>query len=189
MLDAALAGWRLVRRVPRPVWGVVALAALCGALVWWSEARRAAAYRQGRRDAAAGVVFDSLLLERAAVRVAKQMAHTDTVTVTVVRTARIVDSLVIRVPDSLKAVPEVAALAQTARVLTRQVDSLVTAHALERLAWVEKAKVDSAAVYALRVIATARGDTITALQKRPRWRTLVGTAATVGVAAFLGGRR
>lgn len=180
--------WSAIKRVPRSVWAFVALAAVCSALVWWSEARRAVAYQQGKRDAAAGVVFDSVMLERAAIRVAKQMAHTDTVTVTVVRTARTVDSLVIRVPDSLRVVPEIAALANTARVLTRQVDSLVLAHGAERAAWTEKARVDSAAIYSLRILATAQRDTMAVLKQRPTRVKAVGTAVVVGVLAFLGGR-
>ncbi len=188
MIDAALWAWRRLRMVSADVWTFVVLALVSVALMAWSEARRGAAYRQGRRDAAAGVVFDAVLLERAALRVAKQMAHTDTVTVVVTRTQREVTTVLEALPDSLKAIPDVARLVVVTTRLVHEVDSLKAAHVLERAAWTERARVDSAALYALRVLATAQRDTITALTKRPTWTRLVGTAVTIGVAAFVGGR-
>lgn len=183
MIDALL--WA-VRKAPRSVWAGLGLLALCGALIAWSEARRSAAYERGKRDAAAGVVFDSVLLERAAIRVAKAMAHTDTVTRIVTRTQTEVIESVRLVPDSLKAVPEIARLVTVTTRLVGEVDSLKAAHVAERLTWTEKAKVDSAALYALRVIATARGDTITTLAKRPT-KKKAALVALLGVGAgFLG---
>lgn len=189
MIDAALWALRRLGRLPRGVWAFLALAALCSALVWWSEARRAAAYQQGKRDAAAGAVFDSVLLDRAAIRVAKQQAHTDTVVQRVVVIRTRVESLLVALPDSVRALPAVPALVATTQQLLVEVDTLTHAITAERAAWTEKAKVDSAAIYSLRVLATARGDTIATLKKRPTWTRLVTTTATVGVAAFLGGRR
>jgi hypothetical protein len=188
MIDAAWWAWRRLRRVPADVWTFVVLALVSVALMTWSEARRGAAYRQGKRDAAAGVVFDSVLLERAALRVAQQLAHTDTVTVVVTRTQREVTTVLEALPDSLKAIPDVARLVAVTTRLVHEVDSLKAAHVRERAAWTEKARVDSAALYALRVIATAKGDTVQMLKKRPTWKHVVGTAVTVGALAFLGGR-
>lgn len=189
MIDVALWAWRRLRRVPADVWTVVAIALAGTALMAWSEARRASAYDRGKRDAAAGVVFDSVLLERAALRVAQQLAHTDTVTVVVTRTQREVTKVIETLPDSLHAIPDVARLVAVTTRLVHEVDSLTAAHVLERAAWTERARVDSAAVYALRVLATAQRDTITTLTKRPTWTRLVGAAVTVGTVAFLGGRR
>lgn len=184
MIDAL---WFALRKAPRAVWAGLGLLALLGALVAWSEARRTRAYDQGKRDAAAGVAFDSALVARVAAVVAERTAHTDTVTRIVTRTQTEVIESVRLVPDSLKALPEIARLVTVTTRLVGEVDSLKAAHVAERMAWTERAKVDSAALYALRVMATARGDTITALAKRPTRKT-AALVALLGIGAgFLGG--
>jgi hypothetical protein len=171
-MTAVLWALSLAKRVPRQAWAFAALVALLGSLLLWARARERHAYQQGRKDAAQGVVFDSVLLQRAAVRVAKSMAHTDTVTVQVTRTVRRLDTLVLRLPDSLRSVPEVRDVVEGVAQLSVAFDSLLTTHTAERAAWVERAKVDSAAILSLRIIATAQRDTMMTLQKRPRWRTV-----------------
>lgn len=184
MIDAL---WWAVRKAPRSVWAGLGLLALCGTLVAWSEARRTQAYQQGKRDAAQGVAFDSALVAHVAQAVALRSAHVDTVWRVVNRTQTEVIESVRLVPDSLKAVPEIARLVAVTTRLVSEVDSLKVAHVAERMAWTEKAKVDSAAMYALRVIATARGDTITTLAKRPT-KKRAALVALLGVGAgFLGG--
>lgn len=185
-MTAVMAALNALRKLPREVWlFAAALAFVAGGYVT-VVAKINAAYERGKRDAAAGVVFDSVMVERTAIRVAKQMARTDTVTERVVRTRWKVDTLITQLPPAVANVPEVKALVATVQTLTVQVDSLVSAHTAERAAWTEKAKVDSAAIYALRVIATARGDEVEQLKQRPRWRTVVGgvvTGAVLGVVA------
>jgi hypothetical protein len=176
-----------LRRVPRDVWFLVAGVALVSAGYFAVVAKVNAAYERGKRDAAQGVVFDSVMVARAAERVAKANAHTDTVTQRVLVTRYKLDTLVVQLPPEVVNVPEVKALVTTVQTLTVQVDSLVTAHTAERAAWTEKARVDSSAIYALRIIGTAQRDTITTLQKRPKWRTVVvGTLAGVATGFVAG---
>jgi hypothetical protein len=174
--------------ITRLVWGALLLTALVGALVAYVLWREDAAFDRGRKTAADGVVFDSLVIERAAIRAAKAMAHTDTVTQRVLVTRYRVDTLITQLPPAVAEVPEVKALVTAVQTLTVQVDSLTTAHTAERAAWTEKARVDSSAIYALRIIGTAQRDTITTLTKRPKWRTVVvGTLAGLATGFVAGG--
>lgn len=188
-MTAVLWALNALRKLPAWAYGAVAGVAVCVAL--WMAHRSAvgSAYERGKRDASQGVVFDSVMIARAAEVVAIRAAHTDTVVRTVTRTVRRLDTLILRVPDSLRTVPEVVAVVEGARDVSAGFDSLVTVVTVERAAWTERARVDSANSYALRVIATARGDTIVQLKKRPTWKKAVGMAGAVGVAAFLGARR
>lgn len=173
--------------ITRLVWGALLVTALVGALVAYVLWREQAAFDRGRQTAAAGVVFDSLVIERAAIRAAKAMAHTDTVWLRVKGARKQVESAVTAVPPAVAEVPEVKALVTAVQTLSVQVDSLTTAHSAERAAWTERARVDSAAIYALRIIGTAQRDTIMTLRKRPRWRTVaVGTLAGIATGLVAG---
>jgi hypothetical protein len=181
--------WALtaLRRVPRDVWFLVAGVALIVAGYAAVVRYGAANYARGKRDAAAGVVFDSVTLARAAERVAKASAHTDTVTQRVLVTRYRVDTLITQLPPEVADVPEVKALVTTVHTLTMLTDSITTAHTAERAAWTEKARVDSSAIYALRIIGTAQRDTIMTLTKRPKWRTVVvGTLAGIATGFVAG---
>lgn len=182
-----LAVWSALKRVPRAAWGLL-LGALLLLAVYAAHRRVVGrAYADGRRAATVGVAFDSALVARVAEVVALRTAHTDTVTVVVTRTQREVREVIETLPDSLRAFPDVQRLVSVTTRLVGEVDSLKAAHVAERLAWVERAKVDSANVYALRVIATARGDSVRVLSKRPT-RKKAALYALLGVGAgFLGG--
>jgi hypothetical protein len=182
----AWAVWSALKKVPRDVWALVAGVLLVVAGYAAVVSYGARQYDKGKKAAAAGVVFDSVALARAAEAVAIRTAHTDTVTRTVLRTRYRVDTLIAALPDSAKLLPVVPELVATVQAFTVQVDSLTTAHAAERVATVERARVDSAAIYALRIIATAQKDTIQTLNKRPTRKkaalwTLVGILAGYGV--------
>jgi hypothetical protein len=185
-MTALLWALKFVRRLPVEAWVAIAAGVLTLALIRGVHDYGAKRYDQGRRDAAAGIVFDSATLARAAEVVAIKSAKVDTVTRTVLRTRRTIDTLIVQLPPSVANVPEVKALVATVQTLTVQVDSLTAAHTSERAAWTEKSRVDSSAIYALRIIGTAKGDTIRQLQKRPKWRTVVGAGlggALLGVVA------
>jgi len=177
-----------LRKLPREVW-LFALAVLAA----WSMSRAilsygAAKYALGKRDAAQGVVFDSVMLSRAAERVAKQIAHTDTVWLQAKASAKKATAAVAALSPDVAALPPVDTLVQAVTALVAHVDSTDHAITAERAAWTERAKVDSAAIYALRILGTARGDTIATLRKRPRWRTVVVgtlTGAATGAAAVI----
>lgn len=168
-----------LRRVPGQAWAGIGVVGAVWLIYGLHTNAVRDAYAQGKRDSAQGVVFDSAMVARAAEAVALRTAHTDTVVQRVVVTRTRVESLTVALPDSVRAIPAVDTLVQTVGVLLTQVDTLTQAITAERAAWTEKAKVDSAAIYALRVLGTAQRDTILTLQKRPRWRTVLG-AVVVG---------
>ena len=156
------------RRTVTPfVWGaVIGLAMIAG--LWFAHTAAVdAAFSRGRQTAADGVAFDSLLLERAAVRVAKQMAHTDTVVRQTKASAKKATAAVAALSPDVAALPPVDTLVQAVTELVAHVDTLTHAITSERAAWTEKAKVDSAAISALRILGTAQADTITTLKRRP----------------------
>jgi hypothetical protein len=156
-----------VKGLPAVLWGAVIFGAIVFAL-WLGHSRAVSqAYTQGKQDAAAGVVFDSLLSQRAADVVTIRTAHTDTITQRVTVTRWRVDTLVKALPPSVAEVPEVKALVTVVQTLTLQVDSLITAHDAERAAWTEQAKVERSNTYALRVLLTAEKDKNADLEKRP----------------------
>jgi hypothetical protein len=170
-------------RVAPYLWWLVISMALALAL-WFAGRSTVRSIRQDERARvlAEGEAFGSWLAQTKARRddaIAK--AHVDTVRVRVMVERRRVDTLVLRVPDSLKAVPEVAALIAGVRRLTTQVDSLDRALNLERAASQMRAQVDSAAIVSLRIVVQGKDAEIASLKKRPRWRTValgvVGSAA------------
>lgn len=175
--------WSTLKRIPKAVWGMFVGVVLVVAVVVLHRAAVGNAFEAGKKAATEGVVFDSVTLARAAERVAKASAHADTITRTVLRTRYKVDTLIQALPDSAYLLPVVPELVATVQTLTVQVDSLSTAHASERMANIERARVDSAAIYALRIIGTAQRDTIMTLQKRP---TRLRAAAYALAAGALG---
>lgn len=172
--------WSTLKRIPKAAWGVLVGVVLVVAVVVLHRAAVGNAFAAGKKAATEGVVFDSVTLARAAERVAKQMAHTDTVWLRVKGARKKVDSAIAAMPPEVATLPEVASLVTAVNTLTVQVDSLTNAHAAERLAWTEKARVDSAAIYALRIIGTAQRDTIMTLQKRPTRLKAIAYALAAG---------
>lgn len=172
-----LSALNALRRVPAAVWVVLVIVGLAAGAVVYADRREDAAYARGKRDAADGAVFDSAMVERAARRVAAQIARTETVTVQVERSQRAAREAIAAVPDSLRQLPPVQLLITATERLLRDVDSLKSAHLEERAAWTERARVDSATNYALRVMNTAQRDTIVALRRRPTWKHVIGSAA------------
>lgn len=183
-MTAVLWALNALRKLPRWAYGVAACAALVLALWLWHRSAVSDAYQQGKQDAVQGVTFDSAMVARAAEAVALRTAHTDTVWLRAKSARQRLDSAVSALPDSLTTVPAVRAVVTEVAALGVQIDSLVSAHAAERTAWIERARVDSTAIYALRLMNTAQRDTIMTLNKRPRWRTVVSTAV-VALAAGL----
>jgi hypothetical protein len=132
-------------------------------------------------------VFDSAMVARAAEVVAIKAAKVDTITRTVIQTRRKLDTLVVQLPPEVVNVPEVKALVTTVQTLTVQVDSLVSEHTAERAAWTEKARVDSSAIYALRIIGTAQRDSIVQLEKRPTRLKAAVYTVLAGAVGFVAG--
>ena len=86
-------------------------------------------------------------------------------------------------------VPVVDTLATVAVTLSAQVDTLTRAIDTERAAATLRFAVDSAALVYERTRVVALGDTVRALEQRPRKRTVVTAAILAGVVGYLGGRR
>ena len=173
----------LVQRISREAW--MALAAV-GLLVvaWVSVASYGASrYAEGRRSVttSAESVPPAVTVSRAADSSAK--ARTDTVVQRIVVTRWRVDTLIRLVPDSLRAIPEIAALTAATTTLTAQIDTLTHTLDVERAVSRLRAATDSAALVASALVIVQQQDQIVTLKKRPQWRTVV----TVGALAFVAG--
>lgn len=181
MIDAALV---LLRKVPGRAWIVAGLvAALVAAVVGvrhWHQEQITAAFAAGRYSVQSDAARVHLA-QRETVTVVT--ARTDTVTRRVVQRIAVVESLIVAVPESVRvAVPVVDTALKACTALAQDCAAMRVAFADERAARVALQRSTDAGL-------TAKADTIAQLQQRPRWRTLVLTAATVGVVGWLGGRR
>ena len=144
----------------------------------------ASRYADGRRSVTDGVRFDTVLVGQVRKADSIATAHTDTVVQRLVVTRYKVDTLVRRVPDSLRAVPEIAALVTATTQLTAQVDTLARTLDVERAVSRLRAATDSAALVSAALTIVQKEDQIVSLKKRPQWRTVV-TVGALGVVAGL----
>jgi len=171
-------------RLPRELWaGIIAIALLVGA--WAMVASYGTSrYNDGRRSVTQGAQLDAAMLGvvRGADSTAK--AATDTVVQRIVVTRWKVDTLVRLVPDSLRSVPEIAALVSATTQLTAQVDTLVRTLDVERAVSRLRASTDSAALVSAALTIVQKEDQIVNLKRRPQWRT-VFTVGALGVVAGL----
>ena len=172
----------LVQRISREAW--VALAVVLLAVVAWVSVASygQSRYAEGRRSVAevAESVPAGVTVARDADDAAK--AKTDTIVQRIVVTRWRVDTLIRLIPDSLRAIPEIAALTAATTTLTAQVDTLVRTLDVERATSRLRASTDSAALVASALIIVHQQDQIVTLKKRPQWRT-VALALGAGVVA------
>jgi hypothetical protein len=110
-------------------------------------------------------------------------AKTDTIVQRIVVTRWRVDTIIRLVPDSLRDVPEIAALVAVTTTLTAQIDTLARTVEIERAVSRLRASADSAALVSAQLTIVQQQDQIRTLKKRPTWRTVV----TVGVVGVLAG--
>jgi hypothetical protein len=110
-------------------------------------------------------------------------AKTDTIVQRIVVTRWRVDTIIRLVPDSLRDVPEIAALVAVTTTLTAQIDTLARTVEIERAVSRLRASADSAALVSAQITIVQQQDQIVTLKKRPQWRTVV----TVGVVGVLAG--
>lgn len=185
-----LAAWKMMRAVPALVWAAAGGMALVSSLWLWHGRAVSAAYARGHTDTVNAARFDSALVKIARARVDSAQRHTDTVFVTVTKTARRVDSVATRVPDTVRVLfPVVDTLVVESRAFVRNLDSLASTLDTERAATRMALAVDSAAILNARLLNAAQRDTIHTLEKRPtRLRAfaysllsaLIATATTYG---------
>jgi PBP1b-binding outer membrane lipoprotein LpoB len=175
----------LVQRISREAW--MALAAVGLLVVAWVAVASygASSYAAGRASVtdAAKVVTPSVTVTRAADSIAK--AKTDTIVQRIVVTRWKVDTLIRLVPDSLRAIPAIAALTVAATTLTAQVDTLTHTLTVERVTSRLNASVDSSALASAKVITIQQEDQIMSLKRRPQWRTVFAVGALGVVAGVL----
>jgi hypothetical protein len=144
----------------------------------------ASRYADGRRSVTDGVRFDTVLVGQVRRADSIATAHTDTVVQRLVVTRYKVDTLVRLVPDSLRSVPEIAALVTATTQLTAHVDTLTRTLNVERAVSRLRAATDSAALVSAAITIVQKEDQIVSLKKRPQWRTVV-TVGALGVVAGL----
>jgi hypothetical protein len=168
-----------------PKWLTMPVAALALAIMAWVSVTSygASRYAEGRRSVtqSAESVPPSVTVARAADSSAK--AKTDTIVQRIVVTRWRVDTIIRLVPDSLRAVPEIAALVAVTTTLTAQIDTLARTVEIERAVSRLRASADSAALVSAQITIVQQQDQIMTLKKRPTWRTVV----TVGVVGVLAG--
>jgi hypothetical protein len=144
----------------------------------------ASRYADGRRSVTDGVRFDTVMVGQVRKADSIATAHTDTIVQRLVVTRYKVDTLVRLVPDSLRSVPEIAALVTATTQLTAQIDTLSRTLDIERAVSRLRASTDSAALVSASLVIITKEDEIMTLKKRPQWRTVV-TVGVVGVVAGL----
>ena len=147
----------------------------------------ASRYADGRRSVVQAAQFDSAL--SAVVRKADlhAKARTDTVLQRVTVTRWRVDTLIQRVPDSLRVVPEIAELSGMTGQLLTHIDTLTHTLDLERAASRLRADADSAALVSARVTIVQQDDEMRSLAKRPTRRAQLTTGVTMAVLGFVAG--
>jgi hypothetical protein len=167
-----------------PKWLTMPVAKLALVIVAWVSVASygASRYAEGRRSVtqSAERVPASVTVARAADSSAK--AKTDTIVQRIVVTRWRVDTIIRLVPDSLRAVPEIAALVAVTTTLTAQIDTLARTVEIERAVSRLRASADSAALVSAQLTIVQQQDQIRTLKKRPTWRTVV-TVGALGVVA------
>jgi hypothetical protein len=171
-------------RLPSDVWfgigGVAAIALLYLSVVSYGASR----YQAGRDSVTASARVDTVTVNTIRRADSTAKAATDTVVKRITVTRYRVDTLVRLVPDSLRSVPEIAALVTATTQLTAQVDTMRQTLDVERAVSRLRASTDSAALVSAALTIVQKEDQIVSLKKRPQWRTVV-TVGVVGVVAGL----
>jgi hypothetical protein len=144
-------------------------------------------YAAGRRSVMQAVQFDSALLTTTRRHAVEATARTDTVVRRVLVTRYRVDTLIQRVPDTLRVVPEIAELSGVTGQLLTQIDTLTHAIDLERAAARLRADVDSAALVSARGTIVQQDDAVRSLERRPTWGKAGAVAIGGAVLGFVAG--
>lgn len=127
--------WRLLRGVPASLYAGLGACAVF-VTVWALHVRAVdGAYLRGQQNTLQGAHFDSVMVKTITDARKAAAAHTDTVLRVVTRQVRRVDSIAIRIPDTLRiAYPVVDTLVIESKALVVAVDSLTRTIATERTA-------------------------------------------------------
>ena len=178
-----LPAWCLARRTRTAIaLGLPIVAGLAGAyaVAQYGDTR----YAAGRQTSIRSARDDDALVGPARTAHQRAAAQTDTIIRRITVTRWKVDTLLRDVPDSLRAVPEIAHLVRVTVTLAAQVDTLTRTLDVERAVSRLRASTDSAALVSTQLALAASADEIRALAQRPQWRT-VALALGAGVVAGL----
>lgn len=174
-----------LRRIPAAAYALVAGVGLIVALVHGILSYGENRYADGKRDAARGAAFDSVLVSQFSRVREVEVVKTDTLIRRVTVTRHRVDTLLMQLPDSVRTLPSVAPLVVTVQLLTRQVDSLAqqidterAAHRMERDVLVGQNRM-------LHAVVAVQRDSIDALKRRPTRAAQITTAVFSAVAGGL----
>ena len=182
--------WRFLRSVPASLYAGVALfVALVAA---WALVASSIdkAYKRGHDETLAGAHFDSTLLALTDSIHAAKRAKTDTVVRVVTKVARRVDSVAIRIPDTLRiAYPVVDTLVVESQRLVVAVDSLTHTLADERNASALLVGTLRGQLTQSRLETGREHDMVIALSKRPTRLKAVGFALASAGLGYAAGKR
>jgi hypothetical protein len=169
-----------LQRIPAAAWAVVAAAVVIASLLFVYQRHGNAQYTAGRRSVTDGARIDSAALLAARLLVDSAVARVDTVVKRVMVTRWRTDTVQQQVPDSLRRVPEIAALLAITTTLTTQVDTLQytlnrerESRRMERIATTQQ-------LMAARAVIVLTQDSVAHLARRPTRKaqittTIVGT--------------
>lgn len=187
-MTTLLGFWRILKGVPLIAYALVLGAGLVTAHVIHDARHAASEYRRGKSDAYASAHFDSVLATITFKQHNVAVARTDTVIQTVTRVARRVDSVIVRVPDTLRLrFPIVDTLIVESRTLAATVDTLTHQIDTERATARLRIDVLESNLTGARLVIVAKSDTITTLAKRPTWRRLMVWSGSALAGGFVVG--
>lgn len=180
--------WRLLRAVPASMYAGLGACAVF-VTVWALHVRAVdAAYLRGQQNTLQGAHFDSAMVKSITDARKAAAAHTDTVLRVVTRQVRRVDSIAIRIPDTLRiAYPVVDTLVIESKALVVAVDSLTRTLTAERNATALLVSTLQRSVTDARLVTARLEAEAIALRKRPtRFRAFGYAVASAGAGFALG---
>lgn len=173
-----------------PVWVVCAVAALGASHLLYDKLQLRDAYARGRADVQNAAHFDSTLYTAIAERQKAAASRTDTVLCVVTKQVKRVDSVTVRVPDTVRVrFPVVDTLMVESQGLVVAVDSLTRVVQTERDASALLVSTLRGQLVQSRLEVGREHDARVAAERRPtRWQAL-GLAALAAGGGFAVGRR
>lgn len=169
-----------IRRVPPAVYvllaGVLIVAGAARSIANYGQSR----FEEGKRVAKQSAAFDSTLVAMLTANRKNATAKTDTIVRYIKAAKGEVQKAVEAMPDTIKALPEVAPLVVACNSLEVATDSLVMQIDVERAAHQMERSVLIAENTALRITTNQMRDSVEVLKKRPTR----GTMAKVGAVAL-----
>jgi hypothetical protein len=182
-------GLALFHSVPVAGYVVAGMAALFFAITSTVTRHGDRRFEDGRRSALQSAPVDSVVKALAKSATETAASRVDTVVRRVTVTRWRVDTLLQRLPDSLRVVPEVEHLVRLMVAFTAQVDTLTRAIDTERAARTIERTVADQQILALRGVVVVTQDSVRSLARRPTRRAQITTGifgAVIGALVGVG---